>query len=326
MCPPVIDAECEPMHDLDRTQLEQPFELGAAGETALGEILGEMGQGVGEAETQELELASRLLDVQSEQELEQFLGDLVAGAVKGARALAATPTGQKLTGILKDAAKQALPVVGGAIGSYVSPSSDQAWGERAGRTAADLLGLELEGLSHEDREFEVARRVVQFGREGYRNLAQADAAGHLPPASAHAATALGGVPAGDAGRGISPAQLRQQEWAIARDAATQAARRFMPGIVPQLAAGTRPGAQSVVTPHAVTADLAATGSPSAAFAVAPRAAGPAATFAPTLATGSPSASFAAAPGAIGAAAGAPHHLPLEGRWVRRGRALIVLLA
>ena len=242
------------MHDLDRTQLEHPYEFEAAGETTLGEVLGELEHTGGEYETQELELASRLLEVQSEEELEYFLGDILSSAVRGAKALAATPTGQALTGILKDAAKQALPVVGGAIGRAVSPESGQAWGERAGRAAADILGLELEGLSHEDREFEAAKRVVQTGREAWRNLVHAGVAGQVPvaaavrPAPGVTPTAAANQPAAVAARaranGMTPEQLRHHESAVAHHAVAEAAKRLMPGLAAALAVP-----HPVIPPH-----------------------------------------------------------------------------
>jgi hypothetical protein len=239
------EAERERMHDLDRTQLEHSQEFESASEAALGHAIGEFEHTSGESEAAtELELAAHLLEIHSEEELEQFLGDVLSGAVQGARALAATPTGQALTGILKDAAKQALPVVGGAIGKAISPGSGQAWGERAGRAAGDLLGLELEGLSHEDREFEVAKRVVQMGRESWGNLAKSHAAGHVPastarPAGMHPATAAthpAGVAARAHANGLTPTQLRGRESAIAHHAAAEAAKRFMPGLHGTLAA------------------------------------------------------------------------------------------
>jgi len=42
-----------------------------------------------------------------------------------------------------------------------------------------MFGLELEGMSHEDQEFEVARRVVNLGVEAAKTAAQGAAAG--PP-------------------------------------------------------------------------------------------------------------------------------------------------
>ena len=38
-------------------------------------------------------------------------------------------------------------------------------------TAGREFGLELEGLSNEDREFEIARRYVDFAGDAVRNLA-----------------------------------------------------------------------------------------------------------------------------------------------------------
>ena len=58
------------MHDLDRQQLEQYGREGQFGEATVGELGGQL------SESQELALASELLEVNSEEELEQFLGDL----------------------------------------------------------------------------------------------------------------------------------------------------------------------------------------------------------------------------------------------------------
>jgi CRP/FNR family nitrogen fixation transcriptional regulator len=58
------------------------------------------------------------------------------------RSFAASDTGQALTGILKNAAKQALPVVGRAVGSYISPRGGDI-GARVAQAAGDIFGLEL---------------------------------------------------------------------------------------------------------------------------------------------------------------------------------------
>jgi hypothetical protein len=73
-----------------------------------------------------------------------------------------SPTGRALGGILKGAAKKALPVVGGAIGGAIGGSAGGAIGSRLASGAGRLFGLELEGLSPEDQEFEVARQYVRF--------------------------------------------------------------------------------------------------------------------------------------------------------------------
>jgi hypothetical protein len=52
-----------------------------------------------------------------------------------------------------------------------------------------MFGLELEGLSAEDREFEVARRYVSFAGEAVKNLALAPSSSD-PRAAANTAAAL----------------------------------------------------------------------------------------------------------------------------------------
>src|SRR3954452_20938470 len=117
---------------------------------------------IGEAET--MELASELLEVQSEEELEQFLGDLVkkvgsaaSGAARAVGNFARTPAGQELVGILRGAAKTALPAIGTAIGTAYGGPLGAKLGGLAGQGLGAALGLELEGLSYEDQHFEVAQ-------------------------------------------------------------------------------------------------------------------------------------------------------------------------
>ena len=120
----------------------------------------------------ELELASELLGVRSDQELEQFLGDLVKGVGK-----ALGPVGNALGGVLKGAAKAALPMVGGALGSMVAPGIGTAIGSQLGSWASNALG-EYE-LSPEVTEFETARKVVQLAQAAAEQAAAAPP--HLPP-------------------------------------------------------------------------------------------------------------------------------------------------
>ncbi|HJV36394.1 hypothetical protein [Geomonas sp.] len=138
----------------------------------------EFGESEGEvplSESMEMELAAELLSVSNEAELEQFLGGLikkVGGFVKG-------PIGRALGGVLKTVAKKALPIVGGAIGSWVAPGVGTAIGSKLGSMASNLFEMELEGLSNEDREFEVARRVVRLASSAARHAARAPQ--HIPP-------------------------------------------------------------------------------------------------------------------------------------------------
>jgi len=174
------------------------------GEQEYGQELeyGEMRQGQGPLpEIQELEYASALLEVGDEMELEEFLGDLVKSVARAAGGLIRSPVGQALTGVLKTAAKAALPVVGGALGSFVAPGVGTALGSRLGSMASNLF--ELEGLDHEQAEFETARGVVRLAAAAAQNAALA------PP--------------------DAPPQ------AVAHEAMADAAQRYAPGLLPMLA-------------------------------------------------------------------------------------------
>ena len=121
-------------------------------------------------EMQELELAAELLAVNNEQEMEQFLGGLVKSVGRVASNFAKSSAGKALGGILRSAAKAALPVVGSALGNFVVPGAGGVIGGKLASMAGSALGLELEGLSNEDREFEVARRLVRIGRHAANHL------------------------------------------------------------------------------------------------------------------------------------------------------------
>lgn len=167
------------MHDLDRSQLEfdpegdylemDQFEYDA------GEI---DAQSEGPfPESEEMELASQLLEIRDDAELDQFLG----GLIKKAGRFLKSPTGRALGGVLKGIAKKALPVVGGALGSMVAPGIGTAIGSNLASSAGSLFGLELEGMSGEDMDFEVARRYVRLAGAAAQNAAAAPPT--MPPAS-----------------------------------------------------------------------------------------------------------------------------------------------
>jgi hypothetical protein len=223
------------MHDLDRTQREftsavqqlhaEQFEFpgeqevfGESGESALQEAsMFESGEAAFETgiaefgevplhESQEMELASEFLEVTNEQELDRFLGGLIrrVGSVVGR--VVRSPIGRALGGILKPLAKAALPIAGTALGTFVGGPAGGMLGGKLASAAGNLFGLELEGLSAEDREFEVARRFVRF-------------------ASAATNRALAASPAAN-------------PQAVARAAVSQAARTLAPGLIPPATAGT----------------------------------------------------------------------------------------
>lgn len=137
---------------------------------------------------QELELADELLTVSNEQELDQFVGKLfrrIGGAAKG---LLATPAGQQLKGMLRGALRQAVPRAGRAIGTYLGGAGGGDLGADVAKQAGQLFGLELEGLSAEDQELEVARRAVRFSAGAVRQLARSPRGSNPRSAAAYAMT------------------------------------------------------------------------------------------------------------------------------------------
>jgi uncharacterized protein (DUF697 family) len=153
----------------------------------LGSVLGsEMETPLSEA--QEFELASELLEITNEQDLEQFLGNIfrsVGGFIK-------SPVGRALGGVLKKVAKKALPVVGGALGSMVAPGLGTAVGSKLGTMASGMFEVELEAMPAEAAEFEVARRLVNLAASSAHHAAMAQQRpGVSPLTTARAAVAAG---------------------------------------------------------------------------------------------------------------------------------------
>lgn len=179
------------MHNIDRTLMEYTPEMETfeaeqfeyqpemTGEATAGEVFGE---------TELMELAAGLLEVQNEQELDRFLGDLVSRAGRAVGQFVSSPTGQALGGILKGAAKQALPIAGAALGGYFGGPTGAKIGGQLASSAGRMFGLELEGLSGEDREFEVAKGFVRFAGEAVKNATASP--GSADPRAAATAAAI----------------------------------------------------------------------------------------------------------------------------------------
>jgi uncharacterized protein (DUF697 family) len=171
----------------------KPYKPGPNGEFEYGNELyeetynetstqGEIGYNEGTfTELTEMELASELLSVQNEYELDQFLGKLFKKAVGGISKFAKSATGKALGGMLKGIAKKALPIAGGALGTFVAPGIGTAVGGALGSAASNLFELELEGLSAEDREFELSKAFVRFAGNAARRGSRM---GNKPPGSA----------------------------------------------------------------------------------------------------------------------------------------------
>jgi len=213
------------MHDIDRTQLEynpelssleaEQYEFGEqewSGET-YGETYGETVL----TEADEAELASELLEVTNEAELDRFLGNLLSRAASAVGSAVRSPVGQALGGVLKGVAKKALPLAGGALGAYFGGPLGAKIGSGLASAAGNALGLEGEALEQEDREFEGAKQFVRLGADTVKQAAVA------PPMS--------------------------DPRAVAQNAAITAAKRHAPGLLgmgPGAAGG--PGVPSTLYP------------------------------------------------------------------------------
>lgn len=227
------------MHNVDRTQLEfgyesegspalDPYGAGEAGEAydvyspEYESFEAEEGWSGQEAEwgeetegpldeVEEMELAGELLEVTDEAELEQFLGRLVRKAARGAGRFLRSPAGRSLRGLLRNTARRFLPGAGQAVGNLLLPGIGGPIGARLASQAGRLLGLELEGLSAEDQEFEAARQFVRFAADATQGAAEAESEAEFET-EAEAGTAV-------------------------QAAVVGAARQHAPGLVPLLTAG-----------------------------------------------------------------------------------------
>jgi hypothetical protein len=148
--------------------------------------------------------------------MEQFLGSLFKGAMKGIKSVGSAIG--KVAGPLKGIIKTALPIVAPIVGSIV-PGVGTALGGVLGNVVSQALELEGEGeMEQEEASFEKARRLVRIAATAARD----------------AALALG-----DGDPAVPPITVVNQ-------AVVGAARRHLPGVdvtILERAAGGRGGAR-----------------------------------------------------------------------------------
>lgn len=116
----------------------------------------------------DMELAAELLDVRAGADFDRFLQRLLTTADPATGRRLSPPMNRALAGMLRVAAKRALPAMarlvhGRPIGARTRPLEE----------SAHYFGLELEGLSPEDQEFELARSFVRFARDAVHRVAGA---------------------------------------------------------------------------------------------------------------------------------------------------------
>lgn len=155
-------------------------EAGEAEEEFLGKLLQKvLGQEAENGEmamspAQEAQFAGQLMEVESEEELEHFLGKLVnfvGKAVQGVRGAANSPQGRALIEAVKPLARSALPALGGVIGGAIAPGIGSQVGRTLGTAASSLFETESSMMSEEEEEFETARRFVRLASAAAQDVA-----------------------------------------------------------------------------------------------------------------------------------------------------------
>lgn len=139
------------------------------------------------SEDEEDQLAANLLDVSNEADLDQYIDRLIGQASHAAGAPIADPVQHDLGDIFKGIAKTLLPLAGGALGFFAGGPAGAALGGNLASMAGHALGLELEGLSPEDAEFETARHFIRFAGAAVKNAAGAQSSQQTQRAVEHAA-------------------------------------------------------------------------------------------------------------------------------------------
>jgi len=104
--------------------------------------------------------AFELLDVTSEAELDEFLRELIDEGVSRTGARLPVHEVRALLTVLRRTAEQTLPTLAPLPRAVGTGARSPGGGPLV--TAARVYGMELEGLSAEDRDYEIARQFTRF--------------------------------------------------------------------------------------------------------------------------------------------------------------------
>ncbi|MDQ1288420.1 MAG: hypothetical protein QG622_1985 [Actinomycetota bacterium] len=138
-------------------------------------------------ETDELDLAERLLEVRGAVEAAACVAALLDSQAGGGADFARSREGRQLGGILLQAATRILPVLTTAPGRGTRSGGASSLNVLAKR----CFGLDLEGMSPEDQEFELARQFIRLAQEAAREC-RARSGGQAPHQVARAAAEAAG--------------------------------------------------------------------------------------------------------------------------------------
>jgi len=124
------------------------------------------------SDADEMELALELLEVRSDTELEEFLGDLFRKSWRGIKSVGSKVIGP-LGGLLKTVAKNALPFVATAAGTFFGGPAGGAIAGKLGSLVSQALEAEVAGLAAADRDLEKCRQFVRLAGKAARAAASA---------------------------------------------------------------------------------------------------------------------------------------------------------
>jgi hypothetical protein len=201
------------------------------------------------SDSEERMLASQLLEVASEAELEQILRDLASKARKGVEPVRPTAAGP-VEGLLKAVSKNALPSLAAAVGATSGGPERDATAGRLGSLLDQALRARAGRMTAADADLQKCRQLFERYRRFVRVAGTATrAAAAAPPGVAPMAVAQKVI--GDSARATlartplsaAPARrLAEDLPAAAATAATPEARRFTQTPFP--ATSPSPGAQA----------------------------------------------------------------------------------
>jgi hypothetical protein len=108
------------MHDIDRTQIAYPGEMESYEMTPEFSTL---------SEAEEMELASRLMELEKEEEFENILGDIISGVASAAGGLISPSVGNALGGRSREPQRSYSPLPVRPSADTSAAHSVQAWAE-----------------------------------------------------------------------------------------------------------------------------------------------------------------------------------------------------
>lgn len=125
----------------------------------------------------ELEFGTDLLEISNERELGNFFADVVMKVSGKGSQILRSPLGRKLVDTLKYAARPVLPIRSNATSGPAINALGVTTVNDLELKAAKIFGLELEGLSPEDKEFEVAQQFIRFAMDTIKRATESEIPG-----------------------------------------------------------------------------------------------------------------------------------------------------